>query len=109
TPNGGRLERALASLDFMVSIDFYVNETTRHANVILPPTFALEHDHYDIAFHALAIRNTTKYSQPMVPRPAEARHDWEIFNELTWRLAGGSALEKVKARARAVVLEKLGP
>jgi anaerobic selenocysteine-containing dehydrogenase len=109
TPNGGRLDKALASLDFMVSIDFYVNETTRHAHVILPPTFALEHDHYDLAFHVLAIRNTAKYSPPLVPRPANARHDWEIFNELTWRLAGSGRVERLRARAQAMVMNKLGP
>jgi anaerobic selenocysteine-containing dehydrogenase len=109
TPNGGRLDRALASLDFMVSIDFYLNETTRHAHVILPPTFALEHDHYDLAFHVLAVRNTAKYSLPMVERPASARHDWEIFNELTARMAGGGRLSKLKASARALAMRRLKP
>jgi len=86
TPNGRRLDEALASLDFMVSVDFYVNETTRHAHLILPPTFALERDHYDLVFHALAIRNTAKYSVPLFPRPPEARHDWEIFAALRQRI-----------------------
>ena len=109
TPNGERLDRALASLDFMVSIDFYVNETTRHAHVILPPTAALEHDHYDLAFHLLAIRNTAKYSPPFVERPADARHDWEIFNALTRRMSGGSLLQRLQAQAQAAVLGKMGP
>ena len=51
TPNGRQLDRALAGLDFMVSLDPYLNETTRHADIILPPTAPLEHDHYDLAFH----------------------------------------------------------
>jgi len=68
TPNGARLERALPTLDFMVSIDFYLNETTRHAHIILPPSGPLEHDHYDLAFHVLAVRNTTKYSPATFPR-----------------------------------------
>ncbi len=109
TPNGVRLDRALASLDFMVSVDFYLNETTRHAHIILPPTFALEHDHYDLAFHVLAIRDTAKYSPAMTPRPAEARHDWEIFNELTWRMAGEKKLAQIEARLRAKVLARLRP
>jgi anaerobic selenocysteine-containing dehydrogenase len=109
TPNGERLDRALASLDFMVSVDFYVNETTRHAHVILPPTAALEHDHYDLAFHVLAIRNTAKYSPPLVERPADARHDWEIFNELTRRLSGGSRWQRLVAQAQAAALGRLGP
>ena len=69
TPNGARLDRALASLDFMVSIDLYLNETSRHAHLILPPTFALERSHYDLVFHALAVRNTAKFSEPLFPAP----------------------------------------
>lgn len=84
--NGRRLDRALAQLDFMVSIDIYVNETTRHADYILPPTFALERDHYDLAFHVLAIRNTAKFSEPLFEKSDDQRHDWEIFRELAWRL-----------------------
>ena len=86
TPNGPHLERALGSLEFMVSVDFYVNETTRHANIILPPTFALERDHYDIIFHALAIRNTAKYSRPLFAPPPGTRQDWQIFDELKRRI-----------------------
>jgi len=82
TPNGQQLDRALASLDFMVSIDFYVNETTRHAHLILPPTCGVEHDHYDLIFHHFAVRNTARWSAPLVDKPAGTRHDWEIFNGL---------------------------
>jgi anaerobic selenocysteine-containing dehydrogenase len=106
-PNGARLDRALATLDYMVSIDFYLNETTRHAHIILPPTGPLEHDHYDLAFHLLAIRNTAKYSQPLFPRPADTRHDFEIFNELTVRMAD-TPLARVAARAQYLTLKKLG-
>jgi anaerobic selenocysteine-containing dehydrogenase len=86
TPNGRRLDEALSSLEFVVSVDFYVNETTRHAHLILPPTFALERDHYDLVFHALAIRNTAKYAQPLYAPAPGARHDWEIFAGLVQRL-----------------------
>ena len=86
TPNGRRLAAALPQLEFMVSIDFYVNETTRHANLILPPTFALERDHFDLVFHMLAIRNTVKYCEPLFPRQADQRHDWEICEALASRL-----------------------
>ncbi len=58
TPDGARLDEALHGLDFMAAVDIYVNETTRHADVILPPTTALERDHYDLVFHLLAVRNT---------------------------------------------------
>ncbi|MFT3925912.1 MAG: molybdopterin oxidoreductase family protein [Myxococcales bacterium] len=108
TPNGVRLERALPKLEFMVSIDFYLNETTRHAHVILPPSGPLEHDHYDIALHLLQVRNTAKYSKAIFPRPSEARHDWEILSELTWRLVDGR-LARLAARAQAEVTCKLEP
>ncbi len=89
TPNGVQLERALGGLDVMVAIDFYINETTRHCDLILPPTAALEHDHYDLVFNLLAVRNVAKYS-PAVFRPvADTRHDWQILAELNRRLGGG--------------------
>ncbi|MBZ0112109.1 MAG: molybdopterin-dependent oxidoreductase, partial [Thermoanaerobaculia bacterium] len=86
TPDGGRLDRELLKVEFMVSIDFYVNETTRHADVILPPTAALEHDHYDIGFHGLAIRDTTRYNEPLFEPAEDTRHDWQILLELERRL-----------------------
>ena len=86
TPNGRQLDKALAGLEFMVSIDLYINETTRHARLILPPTGPLEHDHYDLSFHLLAMRNTTRYNPPVFARAEGALHDWEIFVELGNRL-----------------------
>ena len=103
TPNGRRLERAIAQLEYFVAIDFYINETTRHAHLILPPTFALERDHYDLVFHTLAVRNTAKYSPAIFPRPADTRHDWEILNALTWRVRN-----TLTARAKAIALSRLG-
>ena len=71
TPDGRRLGEALDSLDFMVAIDIYLNETTRHADVILPPTTALERDHYDLVFHGLAVRNTARFSPAVFAKPDE--------------------------------------
>jgi anaerobic selenocysteine-containing dehydrogenase len=73
-------------LDFMAAIDFYVNETTRHADVILPPPTALERDHYDIVFHGLAVRNTARWTPAPLPKPEDARHDWEIAREVALRV-----------------------
>lgn len=86
TPNGGRLDTALRQLEFMVAIDFYLNETTRHAHLILPPTSPLEHSHYDVALSGLAVRNVAKYSAALFPKPPGALHDHEILRELTRRL-----------------------
>lgn len=93
TPNGRALDEALEEVDFMISVDPALNETTRHADVILPPTSPLEHDHYDIAFHNLAIRNTARYSPAVFEKPEGALHDWEIFSELGARVAARLNLE----------------
>lgn len=87
TPNGANLEAALETLDFMVSLDPYLNETTRHARIILPPTSPLEHDHFDLAFHVNAIRNTARFNDAIYDKPDGALHDWEIFTELGNRVA----------------------
>lgn len=86
TPNGTQLDEALASLEFMVSVDIYINETTRHAHLILPPATGLETAHYDLTFHFLAIRNTAKYSVPMFEKAPGTKYDWEIFEELRLRM-----------------------
>lgn len=81
-PNGRKLDDAFESLDFMVSIDIYLNETTRHADVILPPATGLETPHYPIGFHNLAIHNTANYSDAAVDKSEGALYDWEIFSRL---------------------------
>ncbi|MEO1085714.1 MAG: molybdopterin oxidoreductase family protein, partial [Acidobacteriota bacterium] len=106
TPDGRRLDRNLAGLDFMVSIDIYINETTRHADVILPPTSPLEHDHYDLAFHTLAIRDTARYTPPLYAKPKDARHDWEIFLELQKRL---QPKPKMASRLSRMATSRLQP
>jgi anaerobic selenocysteine-containing dehydrogenase len=87
TPDGASLARALDGLDFMAAIDIYLNETTRHAHVVLPPTTALERDQYDLVFHALAVRNTARWTPAALPKPEGAMHDWEIYRELALRVA----------------------
>ncbi|HEY5936797.1 MAG TPA: molybdopterin dinucleotide binding domain-containing protein, partial [Kofleriaceae bacterium] len=108
SPGGPRLERALQTLDFMVSIDPYVNETTRFAHVILPPTSPLERSHYDVALNAFAVRNVAKYSPALFPRKADARHDWEICLALWTRLGAPRHLGPL-SRLVQKSLGKLGP
>ncbi len=86
TPNGGALETALKKLEFMVSIDIYINETTRFADIILPPATGLETSHYDVIFNLFAVRNQAKYSAPLFEKSENAKYDWEIFQELIHRL-----------------------
>ena len=82
SPNGRQLEQALAQLDFMVSVDFYLNETSRHAHIVLPPTGPLEHEQYDLVFNLLAVRNVAKYSEAMFAPAPGGRSDFDIFSGL---------------------------
>ncbi len=110
TPNGRRLERALGKLEMMVSVDIYRNETTRHADFILPPTSQLEQSHYDVALYAFAVRNTAKFSPPLFEAPRGAKHDWQILLELGTRVAmarGGA--RGLAARASRALLSRLKP
>lgn len=86
TPNGKQLDKALEGVEFMVSIDNYLNETSRHANIILPPVSALERDHYDVTFHGLAVHNTAKYSPALFKTKPGEKGDWQISLELAKRL-----------------------
>ena len=112
TPAGEALDEALEGLDFMVSLDPWINETTRHADVILPPTSPLEHDHYDLAFHNNAVRNTARYSEAVLPKPADALHDWEIFEALGARVATALDLDQRPSMPPHVMIDaglKAGP
>jgi len=82
SPAGHRLSDALGKLDFMVSIDFYLNETTRHANLILPPTGPLEHDHFDLVFQLFAVRGTPHWSPAVFEPPPDTRSDADVIIEL---------------------------
>jgi len=86
TPNAEQLDKAFAQLDFMVAVDFYITETSRHADVILPPVTALERDHYDIVFHNFAVRNFAKYSEAVVDTDADQLTDWQIYLSLAERI-----------------------
>ena len=88
-PNGRRLDRALAGLDFMVSVDLYLNETTRHAHLVLPPAWSLAHEHYDLLFAPLAVRNFARLSPRVVEPRAGERADWEILLAIAEGLGGG--------------------
>jgi anaerobic selenocysteine-containing dehydrogenase len=86
TPNAGRLERAIEGLDFRLAIDIYVNETTRHADVILPGPEPLEKEHFDLALYQLSVRNVANYSPPVFERSGPA--EWELFLRLAGLAAG---------------------
>jgi anaerobic selenocysteine-containing dehydrogenase len=91
TPNGERLGRALASLDFMISLDLYLNETTRHADVILPALSPLEESHFDAVFNQFAYRNTARYSPRVFPAPTDRPQEWQTLLRLTGIVSGQGA------------------
>ena len=93
TPNGRQLDRALQGLEFMVSVDLYINETTRHADLILPSTAPLEHDHYDSSFYNLTVRNVSRFNEAILPKPQGALHDWEIFVGLAKAFAAHTGVD----------------
>jgi anaerobic selenocysteine-containing dehydrogenase len=82
TPNSERLAAALDQLEFMVSVDIYLNETTRHADVILPVPSPLERPHYDLALYAFAVRNVANFSPALFQKPADMPHEWETLLRL---------------------------
>ncbi len=90
TPNAARLAKAIESLDFMVSIDIYQNETTRMADVILPTTTPLERNNYDLVFHGFSVRNHAKWSPQAIAKPKGAMHGWEIMLEIAARMNGAT-------------------
>lgn len=109
TPEGHRLDRALAGLEHMVAIDIYINETTRHASVILPPPSPLARPHYDLAFHQLAVRNTAKYADPLFERDGDTRQEWRIALDLIRALHRARGTFGVGPRAQHALLGRLGP
>lgn len=87
-PDGDRLDKALDSLDFMVSVDPYLNETSRHAHVILPPPPPSQSPHHDFAFNTLAVRNQVRYTRPAVPLEPGRMAETEILARLVLAVTG---------------------
>ena len=105
TPNGARLDAALGQLDCMISLDIYLNETTRHADVILPGLSPLEQPHYDLALRQLAIRNVATYSPALFPVPDGQQPEWRTVLRLLGILMGQGAQADVDALDDFVALQ----
>ncbi|MEM8753153.1 MAG: molybdopterin oxidoreductase family protein, partial [Pseudomonadota bacterium] len=91
-PNGRRIERALGELDFMMSIDLHINDTTRHADLIFPATVALEEPVYDLAFHVFAVRNTAAFAEALFDPPEGVMPEWELIARLAVALTGANRI-----------------
>lgn len=109
TPNNAQLTKAFESLDFVLSIDFYINETSKHADIILPPPSPLERPHYDLIFNQLAVRNYAKYSEALFERPAGQLSEAEIYSGLIQAMAGNGLKQKVSTWFKLKVKQTLGP
>ena len=105
TPNSDRLAAALERLDFMVSIDIYDNETTRHADVILPGPSPLQRSHYDVALLGFAVRNVANYSPPVLAPDPDTPAEWETLLRLTGVVTGQGPNADVAALDRLVALD----
>jgi anaerobic selenocysteine-containing dehydrogenase len=109
TPNGAQVDQGYASLDFAVSIDFFINETSRHADIILPPVSPIQRSHYDLALYLTSVRNVAKYSPAPFAFKEGELDDWQILAELTCRLAARRHGKLSKQYLKAKATQKAGP
>jgi anaerobic selenocysteine-containing dehydrogenase len=86
--NSSQLAEAFSRLDFVVAIDFYINETTRYANIILPTPSPAEQSHYEFALYELAVRNVAKWSSTAVPPEDGIPDSWQVLSRLSRHLMG---------------------
>jgi anaerobic selenocysteine-containing dehydrogenase len=107
TPNSARMERALQELELYVALDIYVNETTRHADVILPAPSPLQRPHYDVALYQLAVRNVANYSPPVIAPDPDVPDEWHTLCRLTLIAAGQAPDADVGPLDRLVASEVL--
>jgi len=105
-PNSKMVEDALKSLDFMLAIDMYINETTQHADLIMPPAVGLETMHYSFVLHMVATNNTSKFNEAPLSIDKDQRYDYQIMGELQRRLFDGSATEKLKSYVKSKIPPK---
>ncbi|MGW0294220.1 molybdopterin oxidoreductase family protein [Streptomyces tuirus] len=106
-PDGDRLDKALDSLDFMVSVDPYLNETSRHADVVLPPPPPSQSPHHDFAFNTLAVRNQVRYTRPAIPLEPGRMAETEILARLILAVTGMHGADPA-AVDRMVIDQTLG-
>ena len=108
TPHAKRLDAALDSLEFMVSVDIYLNETSRHADVILPAPTALQKEHYDVGLYAYAVRNVANFSERVFPLEDGQPDEWEILVKLGAILQGLDATTEPQVIDDAMLRQSIG-
>jgi anaerobic selenocysteine-containing dehydrogenase len=108
TPDAGALAAAVEELEFMVCVDIYVNETTRHADVILPAPEPLAKAHYDTALYQLAIRSVANWSPPVIEAEDGQPAEWEVMLRLAAIAAGQGPDADIKAWDELVIRTMIG-
>ncbi|ABI71905.1 molybdopterin-dependent oxidoreductase [Shewanella frigidimarina] len=111
-PSGHKLAQAFAGLEYMVSVDIYLNETTKYADIILPGTTGVENSHFDIFFNSFSVRNTVKYSAPLFEKEPDQRSDWQILKEISARMLNLPADDPMQNVTPEMILDmelKKGP
>ena len=107
-PNGVKMEQALKGLDFMLSFDMYINESSCYADIIIPPTSPLEHGHYDIAIQLVAFRHNVKYSAPLFEKSSDSFHEWQSMLEVFTRINSKGSLSHLMAGIIRKIIYRLG-
>ncbi|MCA2208052.1 molybdopterin oxidoreductase family protein [Nocardia rosealba] len=108
TPQAGKLDEALAALDFFVAVDMYITETTRHADFILPPVSALEREELNLLFPIFSVRNNARYDAKVFDPPADGKDDWQILARLVTEVTPLPA-RRLTGRILNAVFEQLSP
>ncbi|WP_280411044.1 molybdopterin oxidoreductase family protein [Nocardia asiatica] len=108
TPQRGRLGEALDSLDFYVAVDMYVTETTRHADIILPPISPLEREDVNLLFPVFSVRNNLRFDARVFQPPADGLEDWQIMARLVTEVVSLPA-RRVTARVLNAVFDRVSP
>lgn len=108
TPQRGRLDAALESLDFFVAVDMYVTETTRHADIILPPVSQLEREDVNLLFPVFSVRNNLRYDAKVFEPSADGLEDWEIMARLVTEVVPLPA-RRLTGRMLNAMFERLSP
>ncbi|MFC4128311.1 molybdopterin oxidoreductase family protein [Nocardia rhizosphaerae] len=108
TPQGGRLGDALDTLDFYVAVDMYVTETTRHADIILPPVSPLEREELNLLFPVFSVRNNARFDAAVFTPPTDGLEDWQILARLITELVPLPA-RRFTGRAVTAVFDRLTP
>jgi anaerobic selenocysteine-containing dehydrogenase len=108
TPQRGQLGAALESLDFYVAVDMYVTETTRHADIILPPVSPLEREDINILYTVFSVRNNLRYDARVFEPPADGLDDWQIMARLVTEMVSMPA-RRFTAPVLHGLLKQLSP